>query len=231
VTDASASDAWQSYLMHGTDFVLRNLAGLTDATAADIFERIVSAQAEREVRTNPQHDRTFDLSHLNALHRRMFSDVGPFAGQLRYVDLQKVGQVGEPFVHHQWIATYTAAITEQLRREHNLADLRDPCRWADRAGYYWAALLHAHPYRDGNGRVIRLWLGELADEAGHQLDWQRSAPDRNVHVARAPPPGTTSQSAGCSPTSPAAPSASTGRAGPSTTSTKGCTTRRGHAPA
>jgi cell filamentation protein len=185
VTDPTASNAWQSYLMPGTDVVLCNIAGLTDPTAADIFERIVSAQAERELRTDPQHQRTFDLAHLSALHKSLFGDVWPFAGEMRYVDVQKVGQTGEPFVHHAWIGTYTAAVTEQLRREHNLEQLSDPGQWADRAGYYWAALLHAHPFREGSGRVIRLWLGQLAEHAGHQLDWRRSAADRNVHVARA----------------------------------------------
>jgi len=188
VTDPTAS-AWQSGLRPGTDFVVRNLAGLTDSTAADIFERIVSAQAERELRVNPQHQRTFDLAQLSALHQRMFGDVWPFAGELRYVDVQKVGQTGEPFVRHAWIPSYTAEVTEQLRREHNLEQLSDPGQWADRASYYWGALLHAHPFREGNGRVIRIWLGELAEHAGHQLDWRLSTLDRNVHVARSAGPG------------------------------------------
>jgi hypothetical protein len=51
------------------------------------------------------------------------------------------------------------------------------------AAYYWAAMLHAHPYREGNGRSIRVWIEDLAHHAGHELDWTRASAERNVHVA------------------------------------------------
>jgi hypothetical protein len=102
---------------------------------------------------------------------------------LRYVDTAKPGQTGEPFLHHRWIETYTAAVTQQLRLEANLATRTDPGEWADRAAYYWAAMLHAHPYREGNGRSVRLWIEDLAHEPGHELDWTPGSPERNVHVA------------------------------------------------
>jgi fido (protein-threonine AMPylation protein) len=92
-------------------------------------------------------------------------------------------QTGEPFLHHRWIDTYTSAITQQLRLEDNLATRTDPGQWADRAAYYWAAMLHAHPYREGNGRSIRVWIEDLAQHAGHELDWTRASAERNVHVA------------------------------------------------
>lgn len=79
-------------------------------------------------------------------------------------------------MHHRWIATYTAAVTDQLRQDANLTRLADPGQRADRAGYYMAAWLHSHPYREGNGRTVRVWVGDLAAAAGHDLDWTRSPP-------------------------------------------------------
>lgn len=75
------------------------------------------------------------------------------------------------------------AIAEQLRGEQFLTQHRDPAAWADRAAYYWSATLHAHPFREGNRRSCRIWLGELAEQAGHQLDWRRTSAERNVNVA------------------------------------------------
>jgi len=72
---------------------------------------------------------------------------------------------------------------DQLQADANLAGLRDPGVWADRAAHYWAAVLHAHPFREGNGRSIRIWIEDLADAAGHDLRWERSSADRNVFVA------------------------------------------------
>lgn len=181
-SDPNQSPEWLSYLMPGTT-VLRNVAELTDPAAVAIFERIVSADAEAKLHQDTARVHSFDQAHLDDIHQRLFGEVYPFAGQQRYVDTQKPGQTGEPFLHHAWIRTYTEAVIAQLRDEGNLADLHDPGQWADRAAYYQAALLHAHPYREGNGRTIRIWLEDLAAEAGHQLDWTRSGHDRNNHVA------------------------------------------------
>ena len=182
--DPNQSPAWQSYLMPGTD-VLRTVAELTNPVAVALFERMVSADAETTLRRNTDRPRSLDLAHLSNIHEQLFADVYPFAGQLRYVDMGKPGQTGEPFLHHRWIETYTAAVTEQLRAQDNLAGQSDPGQWADRAAYYWAAVLHAHPFREGNGRSARIWVEDLAAVAGHDLDWTRSSPDRNVHVAMA----------------------------------------------
>ena len=180
--DPNQTPEWLSYLMPGST-VLRTVAGLTDPTAVAIFERIVSADAEAALHADPNRTRDFDLAHLDDIHGRLFGEVYPFAGQHRYVDTQKPGQTGEPFLHHRWISTYADAVVDQLHAENNLTDLADPGQWADRAAYYQSALLHAHPYREGNGRTVRLFLEDLAAGAGHTLDWTRSSHERNNTVA------------------------------------------------
>lgn len=180
--DPNQSPEWLSYLMPGST-VLRTVAELTDPTAVAIFERIVSADAEAALRENLDRGRSLDLAHLDDIHGHLFGEVYPFAGQHRYVDTQKPGQTGESFLHHRWIGTYADAVIDQLRTEGNLTSLTEPGQWADRGAYYQAALLHAHPYREGNGRSVRLWLEDLAAGAGHTLDWTRSSPGRNNTVA------------------------------------------------
>lgn len=149
------SPEWLSYLMPGTT-VLRTVAELTDPAAVAIFERIVSADAEAKLHQDTARTRSLDLAHLDDIHARLFGDVYPFAGQHQYVDTQKPGQTGEPFLHHRWINAYTEAVIAQLRAEDNLVGLTNPGQWADRAAYFQSALLHSHPYREGNGRTIRL---------------------------------------------------------------------------
>lgn len=182
-TDPLQDSAWRSYLKPGTN-VLRTVPDLTSPFAVAFFERMVSANNEATLRQAADRPRTFDLPHLNDIHARLFADVYPFAGQLRYIDVGKPDQTGEPFLHHRWLETYTSAVTGQLRAQNNLTTQLEPTQWADRAAYFWAALLHAHPYREGNGRAARLWVDDLAAAAGHTLDWTRGSPERNVHVAR-----------------------------------------------
>jgi fido (protein-threonine AMPylation protein) len=230
VTEPDSSHAWDSYPRPrppGRAAQPRR----TDRPGRDRHLRAHHHQpGQQQLRTHPGHGRTFDLAHLNAIHRQRFADVYPFAGQPRHVDLAKPGQTGEPFVHHAWIGTYVAAVAGQLSAEDSLRSLDDPSRWADRAGYYWAAPTHAHPYREGNGRTVRVWLGELAQEAGHDLDWRRASVERNTHIARAAAEGNVEPRGRCSPRSPAAPSVSTVPAASSTTSTGRCAPRRGPTP-
>src|SRR3954447_27029730 len=168
--------------MPGTD-TLRTLAELTDPVAVALFERMASADAEGTLRATTDRPPAFDLAHLCDIHGRLFGDVYEWAGQPRYVDIGKPGQTGDPFLHHPWIQTYAAAVADQIRAERNLADQRDPGVWADRAARHWQAMLHAHPFREGNGRATRIWLEDLAAEAGHTHDWSRSSAARNTLVA------------------------------------------------
>ena len=182
MTEPESSEAWLSYLMPGTD-TLRTLPGFYDPVAVALFERIASVDAETTLRSTSDRPRTFDLDHMQDIHGRLFGDIYEWAGQLRYVDIGKPGQTGEPFLHHPWIQTYTAAVVDQLRADQNLAGLGDPGVWAGRAAHAWHAMLHAHPFREGNGRSARIWIEDLAAAAGHTLDWDRSSAERNVFVA------------------------------------------------
>lgn len=182
MTEPDGDAAWRSYLMPGTD-TLRTLPGFDDPVAVHLFERITSADAETTLRRTAERPRSFDLDHLRDIHGRLFGDVYDWAGQLRYVDVGKPGQTGEPFIHHPWIGTFAGAVTDQLREENNLVDINDPGVWADRAAHYWHAALHTHPFREGNGRTACIWIEDLAAAAGHTLGWDRSSPERNVFVA------------------------------------------------
>ena len=55
----------------------------------------------------------------------------------------------------------------------------------DRATHYHAELNAAHPFREGNGRAQRAFLGQLSRDAGHRLAWQRLDRERNIDAARA----------------------------------------------
>ena len=187
VNDPDQSPAWRSYLMPGTDAC----CALSPSSPTRSRWRCLNGWSAPTRRprcvATPHRPRSFDLAHLSNIHEQLFADVYPFAGQLRYVDLGKPGQTGEPFLHHRWIETYTAAVTEQLRAQNNLVELRDPGQWADRAAYHWAAILHAHPFRDGNGRSARIWMEDLASAAGHDSTGPASAPNATC-TSRSPRP-------------------------------------------
>ena len=42
-----------------------------------------------------------------------------------------------------------------------------------KAAYYFSEINAYHPFREGNGRTLRVFFSELAHKAGYHLDWSR----------------------------------------------------------
>jgi filamentation induced by cAMP protein fic len=50
----------------------------------------------------------------------------------------------------------------------------------DRLAHYYSELNAIHPFREGNGRTIRLFLSLLANRYGWWLDWTAMTAEENV---------------------------------------------------
>lgn len=160
------SDAKDPYV-DPTTGVLRNRLGISDQAELDKVEATFAAVRSYELAVNPVPG-DFDLAHLQQIHRRLFGDVYDWAGQLRTVDISK-GTTR--FASHQQIASYAPQITRPLARDQRLQGL-SPEQFSSRAGHYLGELNVLHPFREGNGRSIREFIGQLARDAGYGIDWQ-----------------------------------------------------------
>src|SRR6218665_491672 len=58
----------------------------------------------------------------------------------------------------------------QLAKEQLLRGL-DAAEFSKRAGHYLGEINVLHPFREGNGRTQREFIGQLAQQAGHRIDW------------------------------------------------------------
>jgi len=147
--------------------VLRNQFGITDAAELDRVEATFAAVRAYELAVAPV-DGQFDLAHLQQIHKRLFGDVYDWAGSLRTVDISK-GTTR--FASHEQIANYAPQITRPLAGDLRLQGLSLDA-FSDRAGHYLGELNVLHPFREGNGRTIREFIGQLARDAGYGIDWQ-----------------------------------------------------------
>jgi cell filamentation protein len=43
----------------------------------------------------------------------------------------------------------------------------------ERLTHYHAEMYAVHPFREGNTRSLRAFLGQLAGQAGHEIAWER----------------------------------------------------------
>lgn len=112
----------------------------------------------------------FDYVHLKAVHKHLFGDVYPWAGQERTVDISKGSSY---FGHTQFLSKALDKIFSNLKKDNYLQGLERP-DFCSKLAYYFNEINAAHPFREGNGRTLRLFCEYLSLNAGYKLQWQNA---------------------------------------------------------
>ena len=102
-----------------------------------------------------------------------------WAGQLRVVEITKGSTI---FARRDVIEQAAATLFRQLEQEGHLRGL-DPDRFSARAGYFLGEINVLHPFRDGNGRAQRAFIGQLAEANGYKIDWDAMTREQVVHAS------------------------------------------------
>lgn len=147
--------------------VLKNKLGIRDEEKLNEAEASLSAWRSFQLAENPVHGR-FDLDHLKAIHRHLFSDLYEWAGELRDIDLSKENSY---FANHRHIASASRPVFEKLAEEDYLKGL-DAVAFSTRAAYYLGEINALHPFREGNGRAQREFINHLAFRNGYFIEWK-----------------------------------------------------------
>ena len=96
---------------------------------------------------------------LQAIHKYMFEDIYDFAGELRTVNLAKGNFRFAPLMYLE------AALA-------NIDEM--PQTSFDEIIEKYVEMNIAHPFREGNGRSIRIWLDHILKvELGNVVDWSK----------------------------------------------------------
>ena len=161
----SRYDADDVYCIPGTA-VLKNKAGITDQEQLDEFEGDFTAIRLLELTQNPVEG-SFDLAHLCKIHEYLFQDVYEWAGEVRTVDIIRGGS---RFCNVRHIQSYSNTVFSALAAEKYLVNL-EPKVFANRLAHYLSEINAIHPFREGNGRVQRLFISQLAKQTGYSLDY------------------------------------------------------------
>jgi len=158
------------YVYPGTD-VLKNKAALRNAEDLKTYERFASADA---LLTLPD-DIPLTPDGYRAIHRYLFQDVYDWAGQDRRVDIAKDGSY---FCRAQYIAPQLEQRFEKIAAELESWRRLSDSAFAARIVEHICELDAIHPFREGNGRTLRAWLGLVGARTGHTIDQaQLSVPE------------------------------------------------------
>lgn len=169
----------EAYLYPGTT-VLRNKAELKEQDSLDAFEADITAIRILELTEVPIKGR-FDLAHLQAIHRYVFQDIYDWAGELRTVDISRGHS---RFANINQIEPYAGTVFRQLANEKYLQGIPIE-EFAARLAHYMAEINALHPFRDGNGRVQRVFASQLAEDAGYFLDYSALTQETFYDVMKA----------------------------------------------
>jgi cell filamentation protein len=170
--------SWDPYLDLETG-VLRNRLGIVDRVELAAAESDLTSYRLTELRESALPG-DYDLAHLQAFHRIIFGDVYAWAGELRTVSIGK----GALFCPPQRLVSHADQVFSTLARLDRLRG-RTRSAFVDGLTGLLAEINYLHPFREGNGRTQRAFLGQLARAAGHPIRWTAMDPAANVAASRA----------------------------------------------
>jgi cell filamentation protein len=108
-----------------------------------------------------------DFEFYKQLHKYVFSDIYDWAGTIRKVDMSKKGT---NFCPADNIEKRGNAIFETLKSSDYLRNYKDDEFIIEFTDLY-CDLNYLHPFREGNGRVQRLFLSMLISNLDRRLDF------------------------------------------------------------
>ncbi|CAM3882270.1 Fic/DOC family protein [Alkalicoccus chagannorensis] len=137
----------------GVDDLLRhNRIGAESEEELAELEALAFAARASSLSDWPSFLAPFDEASLLRLHYHLFQDVYDFAGEYRTVQLAK-GTTR--FCQAEHLKENAEALFRELQEEPEWPTLE---KAAERLAYWKTELNMLHPFREGNGRVIRFFL-------------------------------------------------------------------------
>ena len=157
------------YCYPGTT-TLRNLLDIRDDELLAAAERDLSRLAASKLTFELP---PYDLDYLCQLHRLLFQDIYPWAGELRTLDIAKDGT---RFCTVHRLVPEANKLFAKLQAE-NWFEGQSRDVLIELSAELYGDLNMVHPFRDGNGRAQRLLFEHLIINAGYQIDWSPVARD------------------------------------------------------
>ena len=158
--------------------ILRNLFEVKDAATlsqieAEITVAVIATLGDHPIPGN------FDLDHLQAIHKRLFSSIYDWAGKLRTVEMTKDKTRFAPI---EYLKQSADNIFDELKSEKYLDKLDDK-KYVQRFAHYYSEVNILHPFREGNGRTERVFFSLLAQRTNRHIAWDQLDPDKAIQAS------------------------------------------------
>ncbi len=162
--------------------ILRNLLGAISSDELKKIEPQIVFANELEL-ASLHIPRTNDTLELLSIHKQLFKGVYDWAGVIRVVDIKKNDTGAEFFLIVSKISLALDFVFSELREEEYLTGLSIDV-FIERLTYFYDQLNYIHPFREGNGRVQRIFWSRVARDAGYDVDWTKVVGRENDEASR-----------------------------------------------
>lgn len=160
--------------------VLKNKLGITDENELSEAESRLTYLKTAELLDNPIRG-NFDLDHLKEIHREIFGEIYEWAGEIRTVDISKGDTT---FCLSRNIENYAKTTVfpeigkdlEKLKKAPSIYQGRLP----EILAYHLGEINALHPFREGNGRAQKLFIGQMAKSHGLEIHWHKMPMDQFI---------------------------------------------------
>lgn len=153
--------------------ILKNKLGLKNQKELDNAETLLLADTYTHFFELLKKDKVkFDLDLLFAIHKYFLNTLYDWAGKVRTVDISKDGMLFAPIKYiDESLKTFNKLLKTTLPKQSNAKD-----ELAQKLAIIHNEFNVIHPFREGNGRTIRLFLDLIAANLGYDpIDWSKQS--------------------------------------------------------
>ena len=161
---------------------LINKFNITDEKKLANVESAITMAKAASLEKNPLNG-DFSFAHYCAVHKYLFDDLYEWAGKLREVEMSKKGT---RFASTQDLALLCNACFDRLQKNNCFRGLNHP-DFVENIVDLYCTLNLIHPFREGNGRTLRVFIAQLVRFCGYEINFAEINPDdlmiATIHAA------------------------------------------------
>ena len=165
------------------ELISSNLLGATNLKELHRKEKLLTNTKMLLLQENPI-DGNLDYRHLKVIHNFLFSEVYSWAGKDRY-DANITAKFGKDttlFTPCEKLPSVSKILFDSLRDE-NYFKGQTKVEFIESASTFMNGLNILHPFREGNGRVQRIYMQYLAENAEYELNFEKISSEEMVQAS------------------------------------------------
>lgn len=162
--------------------ILENKLGIKDQKTLDDFETILLSDAYEHFLGIVKARRVdFDLSFLFHLHKYFLGTLYAWAGKSRRINISKEDVL---FASAEHLEKALKEFEQELKKHISLKK-DSKTAVAKKLAFVHNELNSLHPFREGNGRTIRLFVDLMAASVGYEpIEWDLSTRERYLEACK-----------------------------------------------